>query len=196
LLKEGESMSFVKVLFSLILVLIILTNDALGINVLLNKEEIEYAMIHGEESGKDVFKSPLLKTACINDWPRQGGILVRSKFVDIMVSSAMWFNEGQKISYKEIKEINYSPYFRVQIRTKDDVFILLKQGQNIIEPVNINYEVPCCELCKFHGGNRTKHEFVTSSFLCNKLEPNAKTTIIVKGSFREKEYNVDLSMIK
>ncbi len=82
------------------------------------------------------------------------------------------------------------------MRTKDEVIILLKQGQNIIEPVNIDYEDPCCELCKFHGGNRAKHEFVTSSFLYNKLEPNAKTTIIVKGPFREREYHVDLSKVK
>ena len=189
-------MSFAKVLFSLIFVLLILPKDVSGINVILNKEEIEYAIKNGEEHGKDIFKCPILKNACINNWPGQGGILVRSKFVDIMVSSAMWFNEGQKISYKEVKEINYSPYFRVQIRTKDDVYILLKQGQNIIEPVNIDYEDPCCELCKFHGGNKTKHEFVTSSFLYNKLELNAKTTIIIKGPFREREYNVDLSMIK
>ena len=189
-------MSFAKVLFSLIFVLLILSKDASGINVLLEKEEIEHAIKNGEEHGKDIFKCPILKNACINHWPRQGGILVRSKFVDIMVSTAMWFNEGQKISYKEIKKINYSPYFRVQMRTKDDVYILLKQGQNIIEPVNIDYEDPCCELCKFHGGNRAKHEFVTSSFLYNKLDPKAKTTIIVKGPFREKEYNVDLSRIK
>ena len=189
-------MSFAKVLFSLIFVLLILSKESFGINVILNKEEIEYAIKNGEEHGKDIFKSPNLKNACINHWPRQGGILVRSKLIDIMVSTAMWFNEGQKISYKEVKEINYSPYFRVQMRTNDEIIILLKQGQNIIEPVNIDYEDPCCELCKFHGGNRAKHEFVTSSFLYNKLEPNAKTTIIIKGTFREREYNVDLSRIK
>ena len=189
-------MSFAKVLFSLIFVLLILSKDASGINVLLEKEEIEYAIKNGEEQGKDIFKCPILKNACINHWPGPGGLLVRSKFVDIMVSAAMRFNEGQKISYKDVKEINYSPYFRVQIRTKDDVYILLKQDQNIIKPVNIDYEDPCCELCKFHGGNRDKHEFVTSSFLYNKLEPNAKTTIIVKGPFDDREYNVDLSLIK
>ncbi len=189
-------MSFSKILFSLIFVLLILSKESLGISVILKEEEIEYAVKNGEEHGKDIFKSPDLKNACINYWPRQGGILVRSKFVDIMVSAAMWFNEGQKISYKEIKEINYSPYFRVQIRTKDDVNVLLKQGQNLIEPVNIDYEDPCCELCKFQGGNRAKHEFVTASFLNNTLVPHAKTTIIVKGPFRETEYNVDLSRIK
>ncbi len=189
-------MSFAKILFSLSIVLLILSKDALGINVILKEEEIEYAIKNGEEHGKNVFESPILKNACINYWPRQGGILVRSKFVDIVVSTAMRLNEGQKISHKEIKGINYSPYFRVQMRTKDDVYILLKQGQNIIEPVNIDYEDTCCELCKFHGGNRAEHEFVTSSFLYNKLDPYAKTTIIVKGPFREKEYNVDLSMIK
>jgi hypothetical protein len=189
-------MSFTKILFSLSIVLLILSNEALGINVILKNEEIEYAVEKGEEHRKNVFESKILKNACVNYWPSQGGVLVRSKFVDIVVSTAMRLNEGQKISYKEIKEINYSPYFRVQMRTKDDVYILLKQGQDIIEPANIDYEDPCCELCKFNGGNRAKHEFVTSSFLYNKLEPNAKTTIIVKGPFREKEYNVDLSMIK
>ena len=176
-------------------------NKALKTKVALAKgcerrNEIESAIKNGEEHGKDIFKSPNIKYACINYWPRQGGILVRSKFVDIMVSAAMWFSEGQKISYKEVKEINYSPYFRVQMRTKDDVYILLKQGQNIIEPANIDYVDPCCELCKFHGGDRAKHEFVTSSFLYNKLDPKAKTTIIIKGHFREREYNVDLSRIK
>jgi hypothetical protein len=189
-------MSFVKVLLSLSIILFLLSKDALGINVILKKEEIEYAIQKGEEYGKDVFNSPDLKHACINYWPRRGGILVRSKFVDIMVSTAMWFNEGQKISYKEIKEISYSPYFRVQMRTTDDVIILIKQGKNIIEPDNIDYEDPCCELCKFHGGTKAKHEFVTSSFLFNKLDPKTKITIIVKEPFSIKEYNVDLLMIK
>lgn len=189
-------MSFAKVLFSLIFVLLILSKDASGINVILEKEEIEFAIKKGEECGKDIFECPILKNACINHWPRTGGLLVRSKFVDIMVSAAMWFNEGQKISYKDVKEINYAPDFRVQIRTKDDVYILLKQGQNIIEPVNIDYEDPCCELCRYYGGNRAKHEFVTASFLYNKLEPNANTTIIVKGPFDDREYNVDLSSLK
>ena len=189
-------MSFAKILFCLIFVLLILSKNAPGRNVILEKEEIEYAIKKGEECGKDIFECPILKNACINHWPRTGGLLIRSKFVDIMVSTAMWFNEGQKISYKDVKEINYAPDFRVQIRTKDDVYILLKQGQNIIEPVNIDYEDPCCELCRYYGGNRAKHEFVTVSFLHNKLEPTAKTTIIVKGLFDDKEYNVDLSLIK
>ena len=189
-------MSFAKILFCLIFVLLILSKNASGRNVILEKEEIEYAIKKGEECGKDIFECPILKNACINHWPRTGGLLIRSKFVDIMVSTAMWFNEGQKISYKDVKEINYAPDFRVQIRTKDDVYILLKQGQNIIEPVNIDYEDPCCELCRYYGGNRAKHEFVTVSFLHNKLEPTAKTTIIVKGPFDDKEYNVDLSLIK
>lgn len=189
-------MNLAKILFSLSIVLLILTDEALGINVILKEEQIEYAVENGEEHRKNVFESRVLKNACINNWPRQGGILVRSKFVDIVVSTAMRLNEEQKISQKEIKEINYSPYFRVQMRTKDDVYILLKQGQNIIEPSNIDYEVPCCELCKFHGGDRAKHEFVTSSSLYNKLDPNAKTTIIVKGPFQDKKYNVDLLMIK
>lgn len=189
-------MNFVKVLFSLSIVLLILSKEASGVTVILKKEEIDYAIKSGEEHGKDIFTCQILKNACINNWPKRGGILVRSKFVDIMVSTAMWFNEGQKISYKEVKEINYAPYFRVQVRTTDEVIILLKQSQNIIEPVNIDYEDPCCELCKFHGGNRARHEFVTSSFLYNQLDPNAKTTIIVKGPFRDREYNVDLSQIK
>ncbi len=189
-------MNFVKILFGLLIAIIILSNEARGIDIVLEKDEIEYAVKNGEEHGKDIFKCEILKNACINHWPRRGGILVRSKFVDIVVSTAMRFNEGQKISYKEIKEINYSPYFRVQIRTTDDVYVLLKQGQDIIEPVNIDYKDPCCELCKFHGGNKAKHEFVTSSFLYNKLDPNEKTTIIVKGPFSEKKYSVDLAMIK
>ena len=82
------------------------------------------------------------------------------------------------------------------MRTKDDVIILLKQGENIIEPIDTDYEDPCCELCKFDGGNRYDHDFVTSSFLYSNLDPNAKAVIIVKGPFRERESSVDLSRIK
>ncbi len=46
------------------------------------------------------------------------------------------------------------------------------------------------------GGNRDKHDFVTSSFLYSRFDQNAKTIIIVKSSYHEREYNVDLSRIK
>jgi hypothetical protein len=84
----------------------------------------------------------------------------------------------------------------VTIRSTDDVTILLKQDQKIIESGKRDYDDPCCELCKFHGGTKAKHEFVTSSSLYNKLDPKAKTSIIVKEPFSTKEYNVDLFLIK
>ncbi|ODS30346.1 MAG: hypothetical protein SCARUB_04547 [Candidatus Scalindua rubra] len=183
-------------LFGLSIILFLFSKNALGINVQLKQEDIDYAIKKGVEHGKDIFKSPDLKHACINYWPRQGGILVRSKFVDLTVSTAMWFNEGQEVSVREIKEIISSPYLKVQVRTKDDVIILLRQGEKIIKQVNIDYEDPCCELCKFDGGNRYDHDFVTSNFLYSNLDPNAKAIIIVKGPYREREYNIDLSRIK
>ena len=189
-------MSLVKIFFSLSIILLVLSKETLGISVQLKKEEIEYAVKKGAEQGKDIFKSPILKNACINYWPRQGGILVRSKFVDLTVSTAMWFNEGEEISDKEIRDITSSPFLRVEVRTKDDIIISLKQGENIITPVKTDYEDPCCELCKFDGGTRDRHDFVTSEFLYNKLDPNAKTSIIVEGPFHEREYIVDLSRIK
>lgn len=189
-------MSMVKLLFSLSIILLLFSKTALGINVQLKKEEIEYAIKKGTEHGKDIFNSPILKNACINFWPKQGSLLVRSKFVDLTVSTAMWFNEGQKISDREINDIVDSPYFKVEMRTKDDVIISLRQVENIIEPVNTDYEDPCCELCKFDGGNKYDHDFVTSNFLYSNLDPNAKTTIIVKGPYHERAYNVDLSRLK
>ncbi len=189
-------MSLIKVFFSLSIILLILSKEALGINVQLKQEEIDYAIKKGVEHEKDIFKSPDLKHACINFWPRQGGLLVRSKFVDLTVSIAMWLNEGQNISDRDIKDIIGSPYLKVEMRTKDDVIILLKQGESIIEPDDTDYEDPCCELCSFDGGNRDRHDFVTSNFLYNKLNPNVKSTIIVKGPFHEREYNIDLSRIK
>lgn len=95
-------MSLVKAFFILSIILLILSKEALGINVQLKQEEIEYAIKNGEEHRKDIFKSPILKNACISFWPRQGGILVRSKFVDLTVSTAMWFNEGQRISNRDV----------------------------------------------------------------------------------------------
>ncbi len=189
-------MGYAKSFFSLSIILLILSNEALGINVQLKKEEIEYAIKKGVEHEKDIFNSPAIKNACISYWPRQGGILVRSKFVDLVVSASMRFNAGQNISNKEINDIVASPYLRIEMRTKDDVIILLKQGENIIEPVNTDYEDPCCELCKFDGGTRDKHDFVTSNFLYSNIDTNAKAIIIVKGPYREREYNVDLSRIK
>jgi len=189
-------MSFAKILFSVSIVFLILSKEALGINVILKKEEIEYAIKNGEEHGKDIFKSPILKNACINFWPRQGGILIRSKFIDLTVSTAMWLNEGQRISDREIKDIIKSPYLKIEVRTKDDVIILLRQDEKIIKSVDIDYEDPCCELCKHSGGTRHKHEFVTSSFPYSSIDPKAKTTIIVKGPFRDREYNVNLSRMK
>jgi hypothetical protein len=69
-------MSFTKILFSLSIVLLILSNEALGINVILKDEEIEYAVEKGEEHRKNIFESKILKNACINYWPSQGGVLV------------------------------------------------------------------------------------------------------------------------
>ncbi len=189
-------MSLVKILFVLSIVLFLFSENALGINVQLKKEEIEHAIKKGVEYEKDIFNSPVVKNACISYWPRQGGILVRSKFVDLVVSASMWFNVGQNISDKEIKETIASPYLRIQMRTKDDVIILLKQSENIIEPVNTDYEDPCCELCKLDGGTRDKHDFVTSNFLYSNIDTNAKAIIIIKGPFREREYYIDLSRIK
>jgi len=189
-------MKLIQTLFCLSIILLIVSKDALGFNVQLQQEEIDYAIKKGVEHEKDIFRSPDLKHACINFWPRQGGILVRSKFIDLTVTASMWFNEGQNISDREINDIVDSPYLKVQMRTKDDVVILLKQGENIIEPVDTDYEDPCCELCKFDGGNRYDHDFVTSNFLYNKLDPNTKATIIIKGPYREREYSIDLSRIK
>jgi hypothetical protein len=189
-------MSLLKVLFSLSIIIFLLSKNALGINIQLKQEEVQEAIKHGEKHGKEIFKCQDLKHAGINFWPKQGGMLVRSKFVYLTVSASMWFNEGHQISNKEIKDIINSPYLRVEVRTKDDVIILLKQGKNIIEPVNTDYEDPCYELCRFVGGNRYDHDFVTSSFHYSNLDPNAKTIIIVKGPFREREYNIDLSGMK
>lgn len=68
--------------------------------------------------------------------------------------------------------------------------------KKIIESVDTDYVDPCCELCKFSGGTKLDHDFVISSFPYKNLDPNAKTTIIVKGPFREREYNIDLYWIK
>ncbi len=189
-------MNLVKVLFGLCFILLIFCKDAPGINVQLKQNEIEAAITKGVDHGKDIFNSRFLEHVCINFWPKQGGILVRSKFVDLTVTAAMWHSEGQKISDREIKDIINSPYLKIEVRTKDDVIILLRQDEKIIKSVDIDYEDPCCELCKHSGGTRHKHEFVTSSFPYSSIDPKAKTTIIVKGPFRDREYNVNLSRMK
>lgn len=189
-------MDLAKTFFTFSFILLIFHENALGINIELKQKEIEGAIKYGEENAKDIFKSSDLKHACINFWPNQGGVLARSKHVDLMVTAAMRFDVEQKITDKEIKDITTSPYLRIQMHTKDDVVISLKQEEKIIESVNVDYVDPCCELCKFSGGNRDKHDFVTSSFSYSNLDPHAKTTIIIKGPYHEREYNVNLSKIK
>ncbi len=190
-------MNLVKVLFGLCFILFVFCKDAPGINVQLKQNEIEAAVKNGVDHGrKDIFNSRSLQHACINFWPKRGGILVRSKFVDLTVTAAMRHSEKQKISDKEIKDIISSPYLKIEARTNDDVIILLKQNGKIIESVDIDYEDPCCELCEHSGGTKHIHEHVTSSFPYSSIDPKAKTTIIVKGPFQDREYNVNLSKMK
>lgn len=93
-------MDLAKTFFTFSFILLIFHGNTLGINTELKQKEIEGTIKYGEENAKDIFKSSDLKHSCINFWPNQGGILVRSKHVDLMVTAAMQFNVEKRLLIK------------------------------------------------------------------------------------------------
>ncbi len=147
-------MKVINAFLGLLIITFLLTGNLCAIDIEFKQGEIADAVKYGKKYGDEIFKSPSLKYASISFWPGEGGILVRNKYVDLAVSSAMRSMMKQKVSDKEMKEIIESLYLKVQVRTKDDPVITLKQGNRIIEPDKQEYTDPCCESCKFSGVTR------------------------------------------
>jgi hypothetical protein len=168
-----------------------LVNVSQGIEVNPTKEQIDEVTKYGEANTGKIFKTELVAPATFGNWPSFGGGLVKSKLIHLAVISAMKMRAKKNITDEEVNEIMGAKDLTISYRGGADVYkIKLKQGVNLIEPK---------EMVKpdMKGKDPTKHAiFIVASFPYSKLNPNAKTSIVIIKDFGTDKYEVDFSGIK
>ncbi len=180
--------------FTLLLLLImyvIFTGTSQGIEVNPTKEQIDEVIKYGEANTGKIFKTKLVAPAIFGNWPAFGGGLVKSKLIHLAVMSAMKMRAKKNVTEEEVKEIMGTRDLTISYRGGADVYkIKLRQGVNLIEPK---------EMVKpdLRGKDPTEHAiFIVASFPFSKLDPNARTSIVVVKDFGTDKYEVDFSDIK
>ncbi len=163
-------------------------------DIQLTQEQMEEAREYGAKyKGKDVFDSPVVKSACFGDYPQGGGGLIMSKYIKIAVSSAMRSLKDQTLTPSDLKEIGESTTFTVvvsvpeeSVQIPEDVQIILKQGTNTILP----------QKTEFGMKYKDNRQGIVGAFRYDKINPGANTTIIVKTKKSEEKYKIDFSDVK
>ncbi|MFN3533120.1 MAG: hypothetical protein ACK41Q_11490 [Candidatus Brocadia sp.] len=163
-------------------------------DIQLTQEQMKEASEYGSKyKGKDVFGSPVVKLACFGEYPKGGGGLIMSKYIEIAVVSAMKSMQEKIITPEDMKEINESTTFKVvvsvpeeSVQIPEDVQIILKQGTNTILP----------QKTEFGMKYKDKRQGVVGTFRYDKINPRAKTAIIVKTKKSEEKYKIDFSDVK
>ncbi len=183
-----------KSIFTLLLLLIthvIFTGTSQGIEVNPTKEQIDEVIKYGEANTGKIFKTELVAPATFGKWPSFGGGLVKSKLIHLAVISAMKMRAKKNVTDEEVNEIMGTKDLTISYRGGADVYkIKLKQGVNLIEPKEMVKPV-------MKGKDPTKHAlFIVASFPYSKLNPDAKTSIIIIKDFGTDKYEVDFSDIK
>ncbi len=183
-----------KSIFTLLLLLltyVIFTGTSQGIEVNPTKEQIDEVIKYGEANTGKIFKTELVAPATFGNWPDFGGGLVKSKLIHLAVMSAMKMRGEKNITEEEVNELMGTKDLTISYRGGADVYkIKLKQGTNVIEPK---------EMVKPDMSDKdpTKHAiFIVASFPYSKLNPNAKTSIVVIKDFGTDNYEVNFSNIK
>ncbi len=168
-----------------------LVNTSQGIEVNPTKEQIDEVIKYGEANTGKIFKTELVAPATFGNWPDFGGGLVKSKLINLAVMSAMMKRAKKNLTEETINEIMAEKDLTISYRGGADIYkIKLKQGMNLIEPK---------EMVKpdLGGKDPTKHAvFFVASFPFSKLDPNAKTSIVIVKDFGTNKYEVDFSNIK
>ena len=183
-----SSLSFLLVL----IMCVSFTNISHGIELDPTKEQIEDTIKLGESNpGKKIFESGFVKQAIFGNWPKHGGGMVKTKLVDVAVMSAMMRKARKSLSEKDAFSMMRSDMLTISYRGGDDVFrIKLIQGVTLIEPAKMRRP-------EMEGKDRKEHAaFFLASFPYSKLDPNARTMIVVIKDFGEEKYEVDFSRIK
>ncbi|MBM4055914.1 MAG: hypothetical protein FJ264_14875 [Planctomycetes bacterium] len=160
----------------------------------INDEDIATATGYGKKhKGKESFKSPVVKTACFGEYPESDGGLIMSKYVELVILSAMNAMSEKETTPDAIKEIQFADSFKVivlvsekDIQTPGDVQITLKQGMSNILPLKT-------EFGRKHEDNK---QSIVGVFRYDKVDTNEKTAIIIKTKEQERKYKVDFSDIK
>ena len=163
-------------------------------DIQLTQEQMKEASEYGAKyKGKDVFDSPIVKLACFGGYPKGGGGLIMSKYIEIAVVSAMKTTKEKTITPEDIKEIAESTTFKVvvsvpeeSVQTPEDVQITLKQGTNNILP----------QKTEFGMKYKDKRQGIVGTFRYDKINPGASTAIIVKTKKSEEKYKIDFSDVK
>jgi hypothetical protein len=168
-----------------------LVNTSQGIEVNPTKEQIDEVIEYGEANTGKIFETELVAPAIFGGWPDFGGGLVKSKLINLAVMSAMMKRAKKKLTEETINEIMAEKDLTISYRGGADVYkIKLKQGLNLIEPK---------EMVKPDFGSKdpAKHAiFIVASFPYSRLDPNAKTSIVIIKDFGTDKYEVDFSSIK
>ncbi len=179
--------------FLLVLIICVsFTNVSHGIELNPVKEQIEDTVKLGESNpGKKIFETEFVKQAIFGKWPNYGGGIIKTKLIDLAVMSAMMRKARKNLSEKDAASMTRSDVLVISYRGGDDVFrIKLQQSGSLIEPANMRRP-------DLRGKDPKEHAaFYLASFPYSKLDPNAKTTIIVIKDFGEERYQVDFSRIK
>ncbi|TVL99260.1 MAG: hypothetical protein CV087_18730 [Candidatus Brocadia sp. WS118] len=160
----------------------------------LTQEQIKEANEYGAQyQGKEIFKSPIGKSACFGEYPGGDGGVIMSKYMRITVSSAMRALKNETLTPQDLKELGASSTFNVivsipdeNVQNPEDVQIVLVQGTNNILP----------QKTEFGMKYKDKRQGVIGIFSYDKINPKANTTIMVKTRNDEKKFNIDFSDVK
>lgn len=163
-------------------------------DIQLTQAQIEDAKAYGaKHKGKDIFDSPIVKTACFGDYPKGDGGLIMSKYIRIAVNSAMKALKDETLTSEDIKEFEASKTFNVvvnvsseSVQSPEDVQIMLIQGTDTLLP----------QKTEFGMKYKDKRQGVVGTFSYDKINPKASTTIIVKTRDDQKKYKIDFSDVK
>lgn len=154
------------------------------------KEASEYGARY---KGTDVFGSAVVKQACFGGYPNGEGGIIMSKYIHTAVISAMMNLKDKTVAPEKLKEIEELTTFKVIVivseedaKAPEDVQIILTQGTNNILP----------QKTEFGMKRKDYKQSIDGTFLLDKINHKANTTIIVRTRKDEKRYKIDFSDIK
>ena len=163
-------------------------------DIKLTPEQIKEASEYGSRyKGTEVFGSTVVKQACFGSYPNGEGGIVMSTYIHTAVISAMMNLKDKTVTPEKLKEIEELTTFKVIVIVSEeeakvlaDVQIILAQGTNNILPLKTEF-----------GMKRKDYkQSIDGTFLHDKINPNANTTVIVRTRKDEKRYKIDFSDIK
>ena len=160
----------------------------------LKQETIAEVAEYGKKyKGKEIFSSPVVKSACFGKYPDGEGGLIMSKYVKTAIISAMMAINDKILTKEDIKKIEESTSFDVVVTVPqeyaealEDVQIMLKQGTNNILPIKTEFGMK----------RKDKLRGIVGTFPYEKVNPKAHAAIIVKTRKVQKKYTIDFSDVK